>query len=213
MAGKDRRAGRPLKRPVGIRTPRKTLFVVCEGKRTEPEYLNALKREPSVRDVAAVDLRIESGIGSSVPLTLVSRSSEARRRALDEEGEIDEFWCVFDVEWPTNHPDIPQAVEMARKNEIHLAISNPCFEVWLILHFQAHNRWLNNVDARRLRQKLDGAKDKGLDAAAYMKTRGAASHRAAKLDEQHARNGLTFPEDNPSSGMHRLLLSVEPSRP
>jgi hypothetical protein len=25
---------------------------------------------------------------------------EARNRAIDEEGEIDEFWCAFDVEWP-----------------------------------------------------------------------------------------------------------------
>jgi hypothetical protein len=28
---------------------------------------------------------------------------DARSRAIDEEGEIDEFWCVFDVECPRNH--------------------------------------------------------------------------------------------------------------
>ncbi len=87
-----------LKRKVATRRPRKTLVVFCEGERTEPEYLDALKRQPSVRDVAAVDLRVETGQGGSVPRTLVALATAARSRAIDEEAEIDEFWCVFDVE-------------------------------------------------------------------------------------------------------------------
>jgi len=44
MARRDRTAGgRPLKRRVGTRRPRKTLLVFCEGERTEPEYLDAMK--------------------------------------------------------------------------------------------------------------------------------------------------------------------------
>ena len=35
-----------------------------------------------------------------------------------------------------------------------------------------------------------------------------AAQRAAVLDERHAQNGVVFPQDNPSSGMHRLLASV-----
>jgi hypothetical protein len=92
-----RTGGRPLKRRVATRRPRKTLLIFCEGERTEPEYLDALKRQPSVRDVAAVDLRVKAGHGGLVPKALVSMAIDARRRALDEEGEIDEVWCVFDV--------------------------------------------------------------------------------------------------------------------
>jgi len=47
-------------------------------------------------------------------------------------------------------------------------VSNPCFELWLILHFQDHAAWLDNNEARRLRRQLDGSSDKGLDAAKYM---------------------------------------------
>jgi RloB-like protein len=127
MSRKDRRASaRPLKRRVATREPRKTLVVFCEGERTEPEYLDALKRQPSVRDVAAVDLRVETGQGGSVPRTLVTMATESRRRAIDEEAEIDEFWCVFDVEWPRNHPGLAEAVQQARANGIKLAVSNPC---------------------------------------------------------------------------------------
>jgi hypothetical protein len=210
MVGKrNGRGSRQLKRRVAIRSPRKTLVVFCEGKRTEPEYLDALKRQPSVRDIAAVDIRVETDHGGSVPRTLVSMAIDARSRAIDEEGEIDEFWCVFDVEWPRNHPDLKDAIEQARQNCIHLAVSNPCFEIWLILHFQDQSAWLDNDDARRLRRKLDRSTDKGLNAATYMPLVSLAAQRAAELDNRHMQNATVFPHDNPSSGMHRLVASVE----
>jgi hypothetical protein len=211
VSRRDRRAGtRPLKRKVATRKPRKTLVVFCEGERTEPEYLDALKRQPSVRDVAAVDLRVETGQGGSVPRTLVAMAIEARSRAIHEEAEIDEFWCVFDVEWPRNHPGLIEAVQHARASGIQLAVSNPCFELWLILHFQDHTAWQDNNQARRLRRQLDGSSDKGLDAAKYMPLTAGAARRAAGLDRRHLRDGTVFPHDNPSSGMHRLLAAVEP---
>jgi hypothetical protein len=201
--------GRTLKRKVAVRQPRKTLVIFCEGERTEPEYLEALKRKPSVRDVAAVDIRVETSHGGA-PLTLVSMAADARGRAISEEAEIDEFWCVFDVEWPVNHPNLKEAIDQAYYNEIGVAVSNPCFELWLILHFEDQNRWLSNAQATKLRRRLDGSSDKGLDAAKYMPFTGDAARRAMKLDERHSRDGSPFPNNNPSSGMHRLLAAVEP---
>lgn len=209
MKGKGRRAAeRPLKRKVGTRRPRKTFVVFCEGERTEPEYLDALKRQPSVRDVAAVDLRVETGHGGSVPRTLVAMAAEARSKAIDEEAEIDEFWCVFDVEWPRNHPGLSEAVQRARVSGIKLAVSNPCFELWLILHFQNHAAWLDNNQARRLRRQLDGSGDKGLNAARYMPLTADAARRAADLDKRHLHDGTVFPQDNPSTGMHRIVAAI-----
>jgi hypothetical protein len=213
MMARDRRkaGGRPLRRRVATRRPRKTLLIFCEGERTEPEYLDALKRQPSVRDVAAVDLRVETGQGGSVLRTLVSMAAAASSRAIDEEGEIDEFWCVFDVEWPRNHPGLREAIEQARQNGIELAVSNPCFELWLILHFQDQSAWLDNDGACRLRRRIDGSSDKGLDAAKYLALTGDAVRRGAELDKRHVRNDTPFPDNNPSSGMHRLLTAVQPA--
>lgn len=163
MARRRIEPAKPLKRKVATRKPKKTLLIFCEGQRTEPEYLEALKRESLVRDVAAVDLRVETGHGGSVPLTLVALALQAQEKAGDEEGEIDEFWCVFDVEWP----------------------------------------------ALQLRRRHDGKHDKGLDSMVYMPTRHAAAERAAELDKRHLLNDTPFPDNNPSSGMHRLLKSVE----
>jgi hypothetical protein len=203
---------RPLKRKVAIRQPRKTILVFCEGERTEPEYLRALKRQPFVRDVAAVDLRVEPRRGGAVPLALVSMAADARAKAVVEEAEIDEFWCVFDVEWPINHPYLEEAIDRARRDGIQIAVSNPCFEIWLILHFRDHGGWLDNDEACRIRRQLDGSRDKGLDTQKYMPLIRDAARRAEKLDESHHRDGTRFPSDNPSSGMYRLLATVEPSR-
>lgn len=206
--GRSTRGPRPLKRTVGVRAPRKTLALFCEGQRTEPEYLQALRREPDVRDVAAVDLRIETLGTGNVPLTLVRMAVETRERAEREEAEIDEFWCVFDVEWPKNHPALKEAIELARRHGIELAISNPCFELWLVLHFEACGTWLDNDAARRRRRDHDNQAEKGLVGATYMPRRAAAARHAAALDARHARNGTTFPHDNPSSGMHRLIAAT-----
>jgi hypothetical protein len=211
MAHKSRKqSGRQsLKRKIAIRQPRKTLLVFCEGEKTEPEYLQALKRQPFVKDVAAVDLRVDPRHEGAVPLALVTMAADARSKAINEEAEIDEFWCVFDVEWPVNHPNLHDAVNLARSNDIQLAISNPCFELWLILHFRDEGRWLDNEQASRFRRRLDGSSGKGLDPTKYMPLIKDAARRAARLEERHRLDGTPFPHDNPSSGMFSLFAAVE----
>lgn len=201
--------GRPLRRKVATKRIRKTLLVFCEGERTEPEYLNALKLEPAIREAAAVEIRIAQANSGAVPLTLVRRAIDTRRKAVSENDEVDEFWCVFDVEWPINHPHLNEALALAEANEISLAVSNPCFEVWLVLHLKDHGAWLDNGQAARLRRQLDNSTDKGLDPTKYMPYVREASDRAVKLEERHRRNGTSFPDDNPSSSMHRLIASVQ----
>jgi hypothetical protein len=139
-----------------------------------------------------------------------ARCQPARAKSAAEEAEIDEFWCVFDVEWPRNHPHLPEAIAKGVANNIRLAISNPCFELWLILHYHNHGSWLDNSAAVELRRQLDGSTNKSLDAAKYMSLIEDAVRRAAALDTRHQRDGSEFPHNNPSSGMHYLIASVRP---
>jgi hypothetical protein len=89
VTSKKAPAGRGLRRTVGVRRIRKTLLVFCEGERTEPEYLNALKLQPAIREVAAVEIRVAQADSGAVPLTLVRRAVDASRKALTENDEID----------------------------------------------------------------------------------------------------------------------------
>ena len=59
----------------------------------------------------------------------VRSNRPTKRRAAD----YDEIWCVFDID---EHPNVPQAVEEARQVGVEVAVSNPCFELWLVLHIR-----------------------------------------------------------------------------
>ena len=203
------RKDRSLRRRVAFRTPKRTFLVFCEGTRTEPDYIKALRQEPAVRDSAAVDIRIDLNASGTVPLTLVNAAAEARDRNSQEQGEIDEVWCLFDVEWPQNHPKLPEARAKAAVSDVRLAISNPCFELWLALHFENHTAWLDNQAARKLIRGHDRSSGKGLDGAQYMSRRADAAHRARALTAKHAGDGTEFPDDNPSSGMYLFLEAIE----
>ena len=183
----------------------------CEGTRTEPDYLKALRQEPIVRDAASVDIRIDLETSGAVPLTLVNAAAEARARNSEEQGEIDEVWCLFDVEWPKNHPKLREARAKAEVSDIRLAISNPCFELWLVLHFDNRTAWLDNKAARKLLREHDKSAGKGLDGRQYMPRRADAAQHARALTAKHVGDGTEFPNDNPSSGMFLFLEAIEPN--
>ena len=198
-----RTKAKDLRRRTASRPERKTIVVFCEGEASEPDYVNALKRLPGVRGNTSINVEIDPGRG--VPLTLV-------KRAVDrcDDDEIDECWCVFDVEWPRNHPNLNQAIRLATQHGIHLAISNPCFELWLILHFEDQTAFMDTADAERKSRGLDGRVGKRIDTSRYMEHRHVAAERATSLAKRHTANQSSFPNDNPSSGMHNLIAAIEP---
>jgi hypothetical protein len=69
---------------------------------------------------------------------------------------------------------------------------------------------MSTEDAERRSRRLDGRTGKRIDAGLYMKRRERAAARAAALDKRHLRSGTSFPDDNPSSGMHGFLAAIEP---
>ena len=212
MAKRSRRPpeGRmSLRREIATRQPKRTFRVYCEGERTEPDYLKALKQEPDVHDAASVDIQIADDPQGAVPYTLVSAAAEFQSRSSEEAEEVDEIWCLFDVECPYQHPNLQEAVDLAESNDIRLAISNPCFELWLALHFEDHTDCLTTDEAVELRRTHDGSSDKSVDGPTYMPRRDKAYRRAKFLDGMHQRKGSAFPNDNPSSGMFRFLEAVE----
>ena len=175
----------------------------AEGTSTEPEYIDALKRLPEFADVVSIGIVIEQ-MGVS-PMTLVELACEDKRR---DSHEVDFYWCVFDVESPQHHPYLDRARQMARDNGVQLAISNPCFELWLILHHCDRTAYFSTAEAVRLRNQLDGSSDKHLDAQLYMGKRADAVRRAKSLRRKHQRDRTLFPDNNPSSGFDLLIEQI-----
>ncbi|MBT9561263.1 MAG: RloB domain-containing protein [Myxococcales bacterium] len=200
-----RHAPRRPARATAARQPRQRLLVVCEGRVTEPEYLDGLRshlRNPLVT--------IEVVPGAGVPLTLVksakSRKLEAIDRAKREKDDnllFDQVWCVFDVD---DHPHIPDAAQMARDNGIYIAISNPCFELWLLLHVREPPGMQPRKEVARMLKRHLPDYDKHLKPQRLLTGIEDAVLRAERLDLRAEDAGS--PGCNPTTGVYRLVRAL-----
>ncbi|WP_419911928.1 RloB family protein [Candidatus Poriferisodalis sp.] len=185
------------------RRPKSSVLIMTEGRRTEPDYLAAIAELPHVRQ--RFDIQIDPSLAGRTPIKIVTGAARAPRRNQHGGEGFDSVWCVFDVEQPRPHPSLMRAVNLARDNDIDVAISNPCFEAWLIFHWQRMSQPMTTAQAVSLRQQLDGAKGKRVDGSLYLPMRQDAADHARRLAERHSTNGRVLPDDNPSSGMFTLL--------
>jgi len=134
VSRKYRNPCRSLHRRQASLEPLPRILVVCEGVVTEPQYFDAFKREEENRLVEVV-IDNEGGVPKTLVERAVLRKKMAEQQAIrehDDNLKYDEVWCVFDVD---QHPRLADARQQARDNGIRLAVSNPCFELWLLLHF------------------------------------------------------------------------------
>lgn len=182
---------------------RKRILVVCEGEKTECEYLKQFSQAHRTSKVK-LDFARERG----VPKTLVDIAKGFKARSIghaEPYDEFDEFWCVFDID---DHPNIADAVQTARDNGIELAISNPCFELWLLLHFrdppgQNHRNAIVELLRKSVpnyNKHVDYVKDGYADG--YLAAVNGASH-LDRLAEQAHDVGR-----NPTTGVYRLTESI-----
>jgi len=186
------------------------LLIFAEGEVTEEDYLKHWHR----RFRASVNVEIHEFHGT--PLALVQRAVEAKEA--EEKAQRrgrgrahDEVWCVFDVD---QHPRLGEAIDLAKHSGIHLAISNPCIELWFVLHFADQTAYIDVHTVQRLaRGHLDC--DKALSVAALAELdRGydEAKIRAQSLDAKHRGDGTPAP-GNPSSSIWQLVDSISHDQP
>ena len=193
-----------LKRGSDRVPPRTRLLIVCEGERTEPGYFEGLRRELR-QPLVEIEIIPRAGVPKSVVERAREKKSEAEQLAKqrrDDNLMYDEVWCVFDVD---RHPMLREAIQQARDNGLHTAISNPCFELWILLHFQDQRAALSGYDALcgcrkhvpRYAKRVS-AEDYALLRASYNEAYG----RAKALDEwQHGRGCAG---ENPSTSVYIL---------
>lgn len=121
-----------LKRHAAKRAPYDYVLIVCEGKKTEPYYFRELCDH---LELNSANIEVVSSDASD-PLNVV-RTAKKRYR---EDKSIDRVYCVFDGDCH----GYSQAVEMVRNlrpaKVFFSATSVPCFEFWLLLHFENTTR-------------------------------------------------------------------------
>lgn len=147
MSSQSRRQPPRLDRRGPIRNPKTKITIVCEGKVTEPQYFVELARHYS--SLLAVNLIIERGAG--VPLSILKKARELIGSPADDFGLSDQVWAVFDRD---EHPQVDRAIDEAHAAGIFVAFSNPCFELWLVLHYRDYDAPVRRDQIQRLLRSL-----------------------------------------------------------
>jgi hypothetical protein len=199
-----KRGGEP-KRKVSDAAKRRSVLVFTEGKKTEPVYLTHWNRIYREKIIVAVD-----GFHGA-PLSLVQEAAARRTADLKEarrgRGEAySEYWCMFDVD---EHPNVAQALELAASTGVSVSVSNPCVELWFLLHFQDQNAAIDRHDTqRKASEYLNRGKTPTSTALAALTSQYAdARRRAQALDRKHDLDGSPH-RSNPSSGVWRLIETI-----
>ena len=110
------------------------LLIYCEGEKTEPNYIRNFINTLNT-DINKNKLVVIVPCEETTPKSLVDRIKRDMKKGETLPG--DELWVVYDRECTTKYSEELHcsSYEKATKNGIRVAISNVCFEQWLLLHF------------------------------------------------------------------------------
>lgn len=113
------------------------VVIATEGARTEPAYFERLREHSLIRPKVIVEV-VPPTDNASAP-DAVLRSAKTAREGFGASQPDDRVWCVVDVDHHADPPHIAtftNTLKEAREADIDVAVSNPCFEIWYLLHFQ-----------------------------------------------------------------------------
>lgn len=147
-----------------------------------------------------------------MPFSLVSQARDLKRAADsraktegDENLRYDEVWCVFDVD---EHPKVGEARQMALDNGLRLAMSNPCFELWLLLHLrESPGAQHRHAVQKMFYDMMPGVSWKHLDFE-RLSAGGDAAYRRAERLEREARV-VGEGGRNPTTEVFHLVASID----
>lgn len=201
------KANRPRRpsRPDPFRDAKKRILVVCEGQ-TEKEYVDGYVLSLKNPLVVAVEAQGNAGVPMSVvEMAKQQKRLNAEQASTEKDSNItfDSVWVMFDVD---EHPRVEDAKIMARDNEIGVAVSNPCMELWLYLHFtESPGMQDRNKMLRLLKDRIPGY-NKHIQFTDFAKGVDDARQRAYRLDEQADLDNDSG--RNPTTSIWKLLDDI-----
>ena len=196
-----------LKRRGAKRAPYDKVLIVCEGSKTEPNYFVELSDHYKLN---SANIAICGDCGSA-PISIVGEAQKRYRKEQQKGDAFDRVYCVFDQD---THQSYNQAISEINRlkpaNTFFAITSVPCFEFWLLLHFEYTTRAFHGIP---------GGDSAGEQMVKELKkyipnyAKGTRDHFMPLIDQlpqakQHAQQVLQqsqFNGDNPSTRIHELV--------
>lgn len=193
---KQERQARDLRRQKPDKAPHDRILIVSEGRKTEPNYFNEIRRFYRLQTASVVVRPSDWGTG---PLQVVEYAlklfNEGDPYRDIEARSFDHVYAVFDRD---DHEQYFDALRKAKSVSGTLRTNNrtkatftaipsvPCFELWLLLHFEQVARRIGRIEVlKRLMTHLPEY-EKGSSGwfAATMEHLQTARDRARMLETQ-----------------------------
>jgi hypothetical protein len=215
---KHRQAARELLRRKAQRQPAERLLIVCEGSKTEPLYLGEIRQHLRL---PSANVQVQPAAYGTEPLRIVEYAerlfTEGQRALGIHARSFDRVVVVFDRdEHHTYHAALQRVAALNGRLEndervkvpFEAVVSVPCFELWLLLHFEDVFAPLHRDETiAQLRGHLAGyAKGQGAHWAVTRDRLDVATARAnALVAAGHTAEEGTQPYTNMHELVHRLL--------
>jgi hypothetical protein len=169
-----------LSRAKASKTPHQRFLIVCEGEKSEPDYLQGIR---VLCRGQLIQIEIVGGAGQTKKVVerAVQLKNEAKARAKrnkDKFENFDRIWCVIDVD---DHPLLQEALIQARDHGILVTLSNPCFEVWVVLHHRDHRQSVTRAALQSECKSHYNCKDKHVEFDRLWPSYPEAKERASLL--------------------------------
>lgn len=205
--------GNYSKRRMYSRSERPIILIVCEGKNTERIYFQEFKKK---KRYANINIQIPPTTKTD-PLGLVKYAKKYIQKNELELKNNDRAYCVFDCDYDGKKKEsaIREAMSAAKKSGeiLQMIISNPCFEIWYILHFENCPPAMTQAEAvQRLRDRYIKNYNKSTDYYPLLSGKmDLAIKNAKRLEKSNEEKGIqktSIIESNPYSTVYVIVEAL-----
>jgi hypothetical protein len=152
------------------------LIIACEGSKREKIYFETLAKGKQRIKIKVLSSD-EDTKGHSAPHWILERAISYTEEI--GANQYDTLWFVLDIDkWKRK---ILETIKSECKSNWFLALSNPCFEVWLLMHYLDPSE-IDSVTCKQLKAELNSKIKGGYKVEVALKTIDHAIERAKSVD-------------------------------
>jgi hypothetical protein len=186
----------------------KLFAIACEGGKREPQYFNVFKylsprlAVDVIENIVTDEEMATTSVHKSAPKWVLDRAM----RYIEKEGlsTEDELWFVLDRDRWSEEQIRSIQTYCEQESNWHVAISNPCFEVWLYFHMRENISYSKSNTCNNLKQEISDFVIGGYHPLKFIPNIKNAIINAEKMDVNH---GYFMPEIK-ATKMYKLAKSI-----
>ncbi|EAA9255418.1 RloB domain-containing protein [Salmonella enterica] len=137
------KTAKDLARRKAVKSPLAKILIVCEGKKTEPNYFEDLINHFKLLTASVIDVTGECG---SSPMCVVRHAKEQYKKMAEQGAPYDQIFVVIDKDAHTDYVAALDALRRSKPSSSWFTVNSvPCFEYWLLLHYTYSTKAFRNL--------------------------------------------------------------------